>query len=352
MFKYLIIIRPLGFLYGSAGAFLSPENLVGRSGEKFPPSAAVLSGLFFSAKLADKNFTAEKKNQIHQELTANLHTAGPFWAKSQYEQNFYVPIPWHKIIAGDKEKYTDEWGLDKNINWQRQRQYKEDEDKLEPAFTWQTITSWNKTKLDCATHPWDYVSFLHPHMKDSERHSKAEDGLFLESAVQMPEDTCLIYLSSHDLNNGWYRFGGENHIVEIECQHIEKKEVLELFKQPIKQAFALISPAVWGSTRFSFRFPQHPDLASYFPENKTKLLTDKAIPYRYSASGRLGRGRYAVPAGSVYVLPKPLNKPWSEFDENWFPHQGYSLKKIGCGLCLPVEIKGLPKYQEAQLAAQ
>ena len=348
-YKYLIIVRPLGFLYGSAGAFLSPENLVGRSGEKFPPSAAVLSGLFFSAKLTDKNFTTEEKN--HQEFTDNLHTAGPFWAKSGYEQNFYVPIPWHRIIAGDKEKYTDEWVLDKNGNWQRQRQYKEDEDKLEPAFTWQTITSWNKTKLDCATHPWDYVSFLHPHMKDSERHSEAKDGLFLESAVQMPEDTCLIYLSSHELNNGWYRFGGENHIVEIECQVIEKK-VLELFNQQIKQAFALISPAVWGSTRFSFRFPQHPDLASYFPEDKTQLLTDKAIPYRYSASGRLGRGRYAVPAGSVYVLPKPLNKPWSEFDPNWFPNQGYSLQKIGCGLCLPVEIKGLPKYQEAQLVNQ
>lgn len=31
-FQYLIIIKPLGFLYGSAGRFLSPDNLVGRSG--------------------------------------------------------------------------------------------------------------------------------------------------------------------------------------------------------------------------------------------------------------------------------------------------------------------------------
>jgi CRISPR-associated protein Cmr3 len=344
-YKYIIIIRPLGFLYGSAGAFLSPENLVGRSGEKFPPSAAVLSGLFCSTKLTDKNFTTEDKN--YEEFTKKLHTAGPFWAKSGYEQNFYVPIPWHRIIAGDKEKYRDEWVLDKNRNWQRQRQYKQDEDKLEPAFTWQTITSWNKTKLDCDTHPWDYVSFLHPHMEDHERHSKQKDGLFLESAVQMPEDTCLIYLSSHKLNNGWYRFGGENHIVEIECQDIKKKEVLELFDQKIEQSFALISPAVWGSTRLSYRFPQHPDLASYFPKNNTKLLTDKAIPYRYNSGGRLGRGLYAVPAGSVYVLPKPLNKSWNEFHEDWFPNQGYSLQKIGSGLCLPVEIKGLQKYQEA-----
>jgi CRISPR-associated protein Cmr3 len=37
MFKYLISIEPLGLLYGSAGGFLSPESLVGRSGESFPP---------------------------------------------------------------------------------------------------------------------------------------------------------------------------------------------------------------------------------------------------------------------------------------------------------------------------
>lgn len=37
MFQYLILIQPLGFLYGSAGRFLSPENLVGRSGTSFPP---------------------------------------------------------------------------------------------------------------------------------------------------------------------------------------------------------------------------------------------------------------------------------------------------------------------------
>ena len=36
-FQYLIKISPLGFMYGSAGGFLSPENLVGRAGAKFPP---------------------------------------------------------------------------------------------------------------------------------------------------------------------------------------------------------------------------------------------------------------------------------------------------------------------------
>jgi CRISPR-associated protein Cmr3 len=335
MFKYIIIIRPLGFLYGSAGAFLSPENLVGRSGEKFPPSAATLSGLFFNANLAKKNITENEKSQIHQELKENLCTAGAFWANSQYEQDFYVPIPWHRIIAGDKEK--DEWVLDKDGNWQRHKQYQEDEDKLEPAFTWQTISSWGKKKPECANSPWEYISFLHPYMKDNERHTKAEDGLFLENAVQMPEDTCLIYLSSHKLDNGWYRFGGENHIVEIESQEIKKLDVLELFNKPIQRAFALITPGVWSSVRYSYRFPQHPD----FLGGKLKLLTDKAIPYRYSAGGRLRRGRYAVPAGSVYVLEKPLNLPWSSFPDDYFSNEGYSLKKIGSGLCLPIKIEGL-----------
>ena len=56
MFKYLISINPLGFMYGSAGAFLSPENLVGRSGAKFPPEAATLSGLIFSINKINEQY--------------------------------------------------------------------------------------------------------------------------------------------------------------------------------------------------------------------------------------------------------------------------------------------------------
>jgi CRISPR-associated protein Cmr3 len=327
MFTYLIIIRPLGFLYGSAGAFLSPENLVGRSGEKFPPSAATVSGLFFSANWG--------KEDIKKELKENLYIAGPFWAKSGYEQDFYVPIPWHKIIAKDNK--IDEWVLNAQGNWQRKIKYQEHEDKLEPAFTWQTITSWNNQKPTTANHPWDYVSILHPQMKPEERHTLPNDGLFLENAVQMPEDSCLIYLSTHELPDGWYRFGGENHIVEIESQTIKKQRTLEILKEPIKHGFALITPGVWGSTRFSYRYPQNP----VFQEANLKLLTDKAIPYRYITGGKLGRGHYAVPPGSVYVLDKPLNMSWWEWDKKWFPNKG-GLKKFGCGLSLPVEIAGLP----------
>ncbi|WOB68445.1 hypothetical protein [Microcystis aeruginosa] len=71
MFSHLIIIKPLGMMYGSSGAFLSPENLVGRSGSKFPPDAATLSGLFFSANKTTHQYS-------HRELRDNLFIAGPF----------------------------------------------------------------------------------------------------------------------------------------------------------------------------------------------------------------------------------------------------------------------------------
>jgi hypothetical protein len=71
------------------------------------------------------------------------------------------------------------------------------------------------------------------------------------------------------------------------------------------------------------------------------MLTDKPISYRYRAKGQMGRGRYAVPPGTVYLLREPLDKTWWEFPENWFPKEGFSLKQVGCGLCLPIEIQGV-----------
>jgi CRISPR-associated protein Cmr3 len=327
MFKYLISINPLGFMYGSSGAFLSPENLVGRSGTKFPPEAATLSGLMFSVNKIQHSFTQD-------ELRENLVVAGPFWAKCNNKQNFYVPIPWHKVIA---EKDVDEWYLESG-EWQREQR----DDKLEPDYQWQTISTWKSpakafknTKTPVAANPWKFTSFLHPYIQQQQRCVKNKDGLFLENAVQIPDDTCLIYLSTYPIENGWYRFGGENHLVEIECEELGNT-ALNILNKPIERAFALIVPGVWGSTRFSYRYPQHQD----FPEPKW-MLTDKPIAYRYRAKKQLGRGRYAVPAGSVFVLDKPLNKTWWEWDKAWFPTEGISLKQMGCGLCLPIEVKGI-----------
>ncbi|CEJ47834.1 type III-B CRISPR module-associated Cmr3 family protein [Umezakia ovalisporum] len=326
MFKYLISINPLGFMYGSAGAFLSPENLVGRSGAKFPPEAATLSGLIFSVNKITGQVT-------QTELRDNLYVTGPFWAKSNNKQNFFIPIPWHKIIS---RKGIGEWKIE-NGEWQLEK----DIDKREPGYRWQTIDSWEtscmglKKSKSVADSPWKYVSFLHPKIQSQERCVEKSDGLFLENCVQIPDDVCLVYLSTYPIDNGWYRFGGENHIVEISCVELNEKTI-DTFNQPIGKSFALITPGIWGSNRISYRQPQH----DTFPET-IRMLTDKPVSYRYRSQGTLGRGRYAVPAGSVYVLKEPINKPWWKWDEAWFPKEGYSLKKVGCGLCLPVEIKGV-----------
>ena len=121
MFKYLISINPLGFMYGSAGAFLSPENLVGRSGTKFPPEAASLSGLMFSINKINEKFT-------QLELRENLYVTGPFVERSD-KQNFYVPIPWHKIIA---KKDVNEWKIQGN-EWELEN---ETDEKLKPSYRW------------------------------------------------------------------------------------------------------------------------------------------------------------------------------------------------------------------------
>ncbi|KHG40919.1 MULTISPECIES: type III-B CRISPR module-associated Cmr3 family protein [Nostocales] len=336
MFKYLICISPLGFMYGSAGAFLSPENLVGRSGAKFPPEAATLSGLFFRVNQEQKLWDDKK-------LSDELYVAGPFWGEWNKPESFYVPIPWNKIIG----KYeSTEWKL-KNTPNSNKTKWHRDNKELEPEYQWQRINFWNEPAEDilsnkyAKTAPWKFVPILHPRIVKDERCTFPEDGLFLEYAVQIDPEYCLVYLSTHSLPEGWYKFGGENHLVEIKSEPIDKSRILHFLNQKIKDKFALITPGVWGSNRLSQRFPEN--AFSSNPEN-IKMLTDKPVPYRYrvgdkrTKQGRLGRGRYSVPAGSVYVLDKPINKPWWEWDEKWFPKEGFSLKKMGCGLCLPIDI--------------
>jgi len=337
MFKHLISINPLGFMYGSTGAFLSPENLVGRSGSKFPPEAATLSGLFFSVNQSHELWDKEK-------LSDELYVAGPFWGEWDEPEYFYVPIPWTKIIAEDD---SSEWEI-KNGKWYNKNP------ELQPDYKWQRINFWNHTAEEIRSNgyaekiPWRFLSVLHPQLKDDERCTlKIDDekgGLFLEYSVQIDPKYCLIYLSTYALPNGWYRFGGENHIVEIKSVSLDDNPILYLLSQPIQDKFALITPGVWGSNRLSQRYPQNDFFTKKDKEN-LPILTDKPIPYRYRVGdqktkrGRLGRGRYAVPSGSVYVLEEPIGKCWWDWDEAWFPKEGFSLKKMGCGLCLPIDIK-------------
>jgi CRISPR-associated protein Cmr3 len=243
----------------------------------------------------------------------------------------------------------------------------EDRKKDESEYRWLRIDYWDDPPetihgdRKAAPHPsvaencWKYVPVLHPQLKKDERHVLSEDGLFLENAVQMEDDKCLVYLSTYALESGWYQFGGEGHMVEVKSIKLhDGNKFLKRLREPIKKAFALITPGVWGSNQLSYRYPKQQDFAE--ENNKIALLTDKAVPYRYRIgygdkpekkqefrkrdSGRLSRGRYAVPSGSVYVLREPLNKPWWEFSPDWFPEKGL-LQKFGCGLCLPVHIEGV-----------
>ncbi|MFM7371206.1 MAG: CRISPR-associated protein, partial [Sphaerospermopsis kisseleviana] len=167
------------FMYGSAGAFLSPENLVGRSGAKFPPEAATLSGLFFSVNQVQKIWNQEK-------LSHDLYIAGPFWGKTDNPEYFYVPIPWTKIIA---ENESSEWEF-KNDKWHC------DNSQLTPDYQWQRINSWNYAAEHIRGNsyaekvPWKFIPVLHPHLKNDERCTfKIDDntkgGLFLEHSVHL-----------------------------------------------------------------------------------------------------------------------------------------------------------------------
>jgi CRISPR-associated protein Cmr3 len=92
-FNSLITLDPLGLLYGSAGRFLSPENLVGRSGTQFPPTAATLSGIFAAA--------------LGNDAVQSLQLAGPFWAMKSQPHNIFVPTPFTALTQLEPEPDSD-----------------------------------------------------------------------------------------------------------------------------------------------------------------------------------------------------------------------------------------------------
>jgi CRISPR-associated protein Cmr3 len=339
-FKYVLDVSPLGMMYGSAGAFLSPENLVGRSGAKFPPDAATIAGLIAS----------QIPQQHRDSVVKQLQVAGPFIALSYgVQQQIYVPIPWTYSISDDRnnpgKRKVAQWSLTASQELEQAQSWHCDTEDAKADYTWQMIIKWEDSADEIASEAkqssefWQYNPILHPSLKMSQRCVEGEDGLFLENSVQMADNVSLIYLSSHSLgaNVDWYRFGGEGHLAEIRCDQlaIQFPEFDNLLNQPIQRAFALITPAVWGSNRLSERYPTNWDF------KVEALLTDKPVPFRHRLGGQLRRGRYAVPAGSVYVLDRPIDKPWYQWDEDWFPREGLSLKRFGTGLCLPIQIPGL-----------
>lgn len=367
MFRYLIVIEPLGLLYGSSGRFLSPENLVGRSGTSFPPSAAALSGLF--AAVAGK----EKMRRD------DFFVAGPFWAKGETPENFYVPTPFHCLVKDGQVQACMVWHNGQWCSWSNETQTWDTppNDKFAKG-TWIAIADWHRLNdpktvqglpVKSTQEAWKFLPHLHPYLKEDERRVDSDrdrGSLFLENGVQMNPDACLVYLSSIAIPDDWYRFGGEGHMVDLRCIPITPADTIDsLLKGSLGNSFALITPAVWGSNRLSYREPQplhkgdpkHHQLedvdSDLQPEwQVAALLTERPIPFRYRLGDRkdkegnsthqpnqpklLSRGRYAVPAGSVYVLKQPLEKPWQDWDLSWFPQEGVSLKRWGCGLALPM----------------
>ncbi|MBW4592510.1 MAG: type III-B CRISPR module-associated protein Cmr3 [Brasilonema angustatum HA4187-MV1] len=387
-FKYLIVIEPLGFLYGSAGKFLSPENLVGRSGSSFPPSAAALSGLFAAYYKGDEKYLK------------NLQLAGPFWAWSENPQNFYVPTPFNCLIKSRMTKRPPFNRLVKNgtvtqqLKWHKSQEQNDNEESLGSWLpcvsgkfdkgSWVAIQDWKLIQFGLPSppveiavefSPWEYTPHLHPRLKEDERRVDQDlerGSLFLENAVQLNPDACLVYLSNTKLKDDWYRFGGEGHMVDVRCLDLSDT-VQDLLNQHVGRSFALITPAVWGSNRLSKREPVYLEKGNkqkYEQENPESnerkvwslegLITERPIPLRHRLGNRenqqlqeeqqensdkiqhsqppklLSRGRYAVPAGTVYVLKEPIKKSWQEWDDSWFPKEGPSFKRWGCGLALPL----------------
>ncbi len=257
---------------------------------------------------------------------------------------------------------------------------------------WETLASGSIDRVKQVTaygEPWQFVPHLHPYLAKDQRKvdtDRDRGSLFLENGVQLHPDICLTYLANHPLPDGWYRFGGEGHMVDLTSQPLSSENSDRINNATLKRSFAIITPAIWGSNRLSSRQPK--ELKKREPERHTleivdsdlsyqwtvdALLTQKAVPTRYRLGDRkspkeppqeppedppeespksstevysksypkqLSRGRYAVPAGSVYVLNQPFPKEhqaWAQWPTHWFPQEGPSLKRWGCGLALPLD---------------
>lgn len=385
--QYLITIAPLGMLYGSAGPFLSPDSLVGRSGNRFPPSATTVAGLYGATQWQGKDSLND------------LYITGPFWAEIDRPASIYVPVPLSfRIRFNATQKTTtiaERWEWEETWGWHLNSRQKE---KASIDNAWISIEHWADlqqfpTWPQSKSHPepeepdedsddqvsipvlttdrfFSYHPHLHPRLESSERHvvrkeSDTQQGsLFLENAVQVNPSYCLAYLSSRPLESGWYRFGGEGHMADVQCAALSPDSTIaQLLQQPLGNYFSLLVPAVWGTQRYSYRFPvpngvdrpsaslhdlpsdiqakQETKVQSYW--DIKALMTARPIPFRFRLGGskeaqakRLSRGRYAVPAGTVYNLATELAIPWQQWQKEWFPRENYSYQHWGCGFALPL----------------
>jgi CRISPR-associated protein Cmr3 len=342
-FHHLISLQPLGLLYGSSGRFLSAENLTGLAGEHFPPDSPAFAGLIAA------HLSAEKLR--------HLHTAGPFWCRlDEPDLDLRLPAPLTLLQQADGAVVARlEWSAQTGA-WCPDRSF-----GAKPRQGgWVRLSQWGQwtaPDLAVAANPWQAVSHLHPRLEDDQRVSAQEAALFLELAMAMEPGAALAYLSSEAIPAGCYRFGGEGHLVQLRCHPIPRRLIALL--EPDRgygpeEPIALLTPGVWGSRQLSTREPidtgrPPPTHPWRVHQQGVGILTDRPRPWRFrlgsgrqgSASRRLSRGRWCMPAGSCYALPDGLRLPaWSDWPESWFPREGFSFRHFGTALAVP--LNGLP----------
>ena len=348
-FKHLILLKPLGLLYGSSGRLLSPECLTGRAAEHFPPDSPALAGLLAA--------------QLDRDSVWNLHTAGPFWFDTDVKE-LMLPAP--LTLLQETDAAGKRLSL-RRLSWQegngilpagwRPADGRELPRKA-PSGGWVALKDWplmaKDTEVEVHANPWIEVPHLHPRLKDEERVSAGEGALFLEYGIALKSGVSLAYFSSHKVAAGVYRFGGEGHLVQLTLQEVPGN-LIDLLKRDLIGAFTLITPGLWGGAKLSIREPiDTTALKGHYPWHRNGqgpgILTDKPQPWRHrlgKGSGepkpgeppkrqRFSRGRWAVPAGSCYRVPGDPLRPWPAWPESWFPKEGFSFKQLGTGLALPL----------------
>jgi CRISPR-associated protein Cmr3 len=355
-FAHLVLLEPLGLLYGSLGRLLSPQALTGRASEHFPPDSPALSGLLAS--------------RLDRRQVWDLHTAGPFWLDPV--EGLMVPAPLTLLQKNheDGKRYSEQrlvWcegdGEHRPSGWCPSDWRASDGDehpRKAPRGGWIALKDWALVgqpgeKVAIHDNPWKAVPHLHPRLKEDERISDSdEDALFLEYGIALQPEVMLAYLSSHKIEEGVYRFGGEGHLVNLRHQEIPP-QMTALLSRPLTAPFALITPGVWGGPKLSLREPIDTTVPNgKFPWHRggqaPGILTDKPRPWRHrlgigdgvpgtdgkTKRRRLSRGRWAVPAGSCYQLSGDPLEPWSQWHESWFPKEGFCFKQLGTALALPV----------------
>ena len=362
-FHFLVLLEPLGLLYGSSGRLLSPEALTGRAAEHFPPDSPVVAGLL-AAMLA---------HEKRQEEVWDLHTAGPFWMASDHELMLPAPLLLIQEAAGSTGRQSSHhlfWAdtsSERPKGWQSSHLHM-DQHKA-PSGGWIRLNDWPCSDLKqkgavkpipIHADPWEPVPHLHPQLREDERVSAGDNALFLEYGIALQPGARLAYLSSLAVSDGLVRFGGEGHLSQLRCIALERAapRLVQLLQKQLKPPFALITPGVWGGPKLSIREPIDTSVPrGAFPWHRDGsppgILTERPRPWRHrlghgcnegirSDPGRVGkrrlsRGRWAVPAGSCYQIhdndPIP---PWAEWPLQWFPKEGFSFKHLGTALSLPI----------------